>query len=261
MGDVADLLYDLYGDAGQRAKSAGPRVSASTAVGPLTGLAQPSPAHAQPTPREQPVKRAARGGDGFRAMDVDPVAATLRRGHNATVFNAALRKSHIHKLTPHDQLDATRDERIQARWEQQQADWADFKSRTSARLQRDEGSSIMSHTENYRAVQEELRLIERAAPRDEVACADDWMATLRDGGACSSLGGSRPPSVFTPVGCTQERATSSLGTSSRACGRLLATLWCGRWAPRPRLYGGHTRAPGAPQLRGGSKGWGSAGGG
>ena len=180
---TSELLDDLYGDATQRAKSAGPRVSGASLPGPLAvPIALPSSVFNEVSRRASVVKHHT-PGDGLLAMNVDPVAATLRRGHNASVFNAALRKSHLHKLTPHDQLDATRDERIRDRWERQQAAWASFKSQTSARLQRDEGSSIMSHTENYRAVQEELGLLERAAPKDEVLCAEDWMATLRDSGS------------------------------------------------------------------------------
>lgn len=178
---VSELLDDLYGDANQRARSS-PRASSASLAGPVViPLAKPL-AIFEESQRAPAALKTSASGEGLLAMSADPVAATLRRGYNASLFNAALRKSHLQKLTPHEQLDATRDERIQARWERQQAAWAAFKARTSAQLDRDVSSSILSNAEGYRTVQEELRLIERAAPKDDVLCADNWMATLRDSG-------------------------------------------------------------------------------
>jgi hypothetical protein len=180
--DVSELLSDLYGDAGQRARSAGPRASGSALGGPLAVSIGPPSVPDAFVGRRASLARPARRLSGPQSFTGDPVAATLRRGHNAAVFDAALRKSHVHKLPPHEQLDATRDARIQERWERQQAQWAEFKAAAASRLRRSEGELVMSQSEGYRAVREELALIDKATPKDEVTSPADWMTTLRDSG-------------------------------------------------------------------------------
>jgi hypothetical protein len=186
--DVTELFEDLYGNQSGRARSAGPRASGSVLGGPLAvkvgPAVMPDAFVSRRASLTRPPARPMSGPHGFTG---DAVTATLRRGHNAAVFDAALRKSHVQKLPPHEQLDATRDARILDRWERQQAQWADFKAATAMKLRRGEDELVMSQSESFRSVREELALIDKATPKDEVTAPADWMSTLRDSGSCSLL--------------------------------------------------------------------------
>lgn len=111
----------------------------------------------------------------------------------------AVLAAHSSSLHPHERSVLAKDERVRAMWEARQREWRRFQSRMSSKLQRSEEESVLAHADEYRAIQEELDLLERVRPRTETGGAEGWKMSLRGGGARYILVGNPFTGLWAPV--------------------------------------------------------------
>lgn len=93
---------------------------------------------------------------------------------------AKLEEDKLEKMLVGDRIVATKDQRALARWEVANKDWANFKQRMIKKLQTNEGSLLVSTTDDYRNKSETYDLVEKATPIWNKYGTMYWQMTLRN---------------------------------------------------------------------------------
>jgi hypothetical protein len=103
-------------------------------------------------------------------------------GNASLSFSQGGENAHVSSLLPHERLALTRESRVRDLFEKRSAEWSRFREESSKKLQRPPSQSVVASSDDFRAKQEDLTVVELAQHQvQERHSADDWRASLRAG--------------------------------------------------------------------------------
>lgn len=175
---VDDLLDDLYG--GSNASVPQSLLYERRDDANATGLQRGSTASSSRAASRQ------RGAVQIDDMpdNVVPTASAadaFTRSQQIRAVEESTQRAHVASLLPHERLAITREIRVRAKHEERQKQFAKFRTHIAKKLGRAEDELVVTHAEEFRGIQEELDIIQRAKALDkERDGADGWAASLRN---------------------------------------------------------------------------------
>lgn len=151
----------------------------------------------------------------MRARTADSLAETSR---HLKKEEDQRRNRHRKGLLIHERVRAGREERTRARWEQQQKQWGQVRARVATKVGRDEASTVVARSEEWRELQEELDVLDKAVPDEEKKAAEGWEMSLRGGGQRFIQIGNIFNALYVPIKTNSKPMAETVRRPARATG-------------------------------------------